>query len=70
MKKIIITLIALYTTLSFAETKRICEIRNVRPLTEAELAAAGIPQINYGKIYKQEMVCKTIEIEKQNKEEK
>jgi hypothetical protein len=65
MKKIIITLAVLYTTASFADTKQVCEIRNIRPLTQAELQARGFAQINYGTIYKQEIVCKMVE--KENK---
>ena len=37
--------------------RKICKIVNVRPLTKEELEAKGIPQINYGTIYKQEMIC-------------
>lgn len=37
--------------------QQVCKIVNVRPLTKEELAAKGVPQINYGTIYLQELVC-------------
>jgi hypothetical protein len=37
--------------------KQICKIVNVRPLTKEELEAKGVPQINYGTIYLQQLVC-------------
>jgi hypothetical protein len=35
----------------------VCKIVNVRPLTKEELEARGVPQINYGTIFLQELVC-------------
>jgi hypothetical protein len=37
--------------------QQVCKIVNVRPLTKEELEAKGVPQINYGTIYLQQLVC-------------
>jgi hypothetical protein len=43
---------------SLQKSKQVCKIINVRPLTKEELEARGIsPQINYGTIYLQQLVC-------------
>ena len=42
---------------SLQKPKQVCKIVNVRPLTKEELEAKGLPQINYGTIYLQQLVC-------------
>ena len=60
MKTLTIFLVGLLTISALAEEapRKICKIVNVRPLTKEELEAKGIsPQINYGTIYLQQLVC-------------
>jgi hypothetical protein len=59
--KILLVLILASTLLYAAETKKICKIVNVRPMTKEELEKAGIPQINYGTQYVQRLVCEVVE---------
>ena len=51
------TIYAVLAEDSLQKPKQICKIVNVRPLTKEELEARGVPQINYGTIYLQELVC-------------
>ena len=51
------TIYAVLAEDSLQKPKQICKIVNVRPLTKEELEARGLPQINYGTIYLQELVC-------------
>ena len=51
------TIYAVLAEDSLQKPKQVCKIVNVRPLTKEELEAQGIPQINYGKLYKQELIC-------------
>jgi hypothetical protein len=56
----VLGLAAIYAVLaedSLQKPKQVCKIVNVRPLTKEELEAKGVPQINYGTIYLQELVC-------------
>jgi hypothetical protein len=63
LKKIIFLLglaviLGVYAEDNLQKPEQVCKIVNVRPLTKEELEAKGIsPQINYGKIYLQELVC-------------
>ena len=59
MKTLTIFLVGLLTISALAEEapRKICKIVNVRPLTKEELEAKGVPQINYGTIYLQQLVC-------------
>ena len=59
MKTLTIFLVGLLTISALAEEapRKICKIVNVRPLTKEELEAKGGPQINYGTIYLQQLVC-------------
>lgn len=59
--KILLILIFASTLLYAAETKKVCKIVNVRPMTKEELEKAGIPQINYGTQYVQRLVCEVVE---------
>jgi hypothetical protein len=69
MKIIITAGLVIWSVVSFAKERVVCEIKLVRPLTEQELKEQGIPQINYGTEYKKELVCKKIQVE-DKKEEK
>ena len=60
MKSSLILLLA-STLLYAAEPRKVCKIVNVRPMTKEELAKAGIPQINYGTQYVQQLVCEVVE---------
>lgn len=52
------TIYAVLAEDSLQKPKQVCKIVNVRPLTKEELEAKGIsPQINYGTIYLQQLVC-------------
>jgi hypothetical protein len=51
------TIYAVLAEDSLQKPKQVCKIVNVRPLTKEELEAKGLPQINYGTIYLQELVC-------------
>ena len=51
------TIYAVLAEDSLQKPKQVCKIVNVRPLTKEELEAKGVPQINYGTIYFQELVC-------------
>jgi len=51
------TIYAVLAEDSLQKPKQVCKIVNVRPLTKEELEARGVPQINYGTIYLQELVC-------------
>lgn len=51
------TIYAVLAEDSLQKPKQVCKIVNVRPLTKEELEAKGVPQINYGTIYLQELVC-------------
>lgn len=51
------TIYAVFAQDSSPKPQQICKIVNVRPLTKEELEARGVPQINYGTIYLQELVC-------------
>ena len=51
------TIYAVFAQDSPPKPQQICKIVNVRPLTKEELEARGVPQINYGTIYLQELVC-------------
>jgi hypothetical protein len=51
------TIYAVLAEDNLQKPKQVCKIVNVRPLTKEELEAQGIPQINYGTIYLQELVC-------------
>ena len=51
------TICAVLAEDSLQKPKQVCKIVNVRPLTKEELEAKGLPQINYGTIYLQELVC-------------
>ena len=56
----VLGLAAIYAVLaedSLQKPKQVCKIVNVRPLTKEELEAKGVPQINYGTIYLQQLVC-------------
>lgn len=62
--KIIITVgLVVWSLVSFAAEKTVCEIKLIRPLTEQELKEQGIPQINYGTEYKKELVCRKVQVE-------
>ena len=57
---IVLGLATIYAVLAednLQKPKQVCKIVNVRPLTKEELEAKGVPQINYGTIYLQELVC-------------
>jgi hypothetical protein len=57
---VVLGLATIYAVLaqdSSPKPQQICKIVNVRPLTKEELEARGVPQINYGTIYLQELVC-------------
>jgi hypothetical protein len=69
MKTIITIGALLWVSASVAAEKTVCEIKLIRPLTEQELKEQGIPQINYGKEHKKELVCRKIQVE-DKKEEK
>ena len=60
MKRLLILLFAV-TALGATETKKVCKIINVRPMTKEELEKAGIAQINYGTQYVQKLVCEVVE---------
>ena len=51
------TIFAVLAEDNLQKPKQVCKIVNVRPLTKEELEAKGVPQINYGTIYLQELVC-------------
>ena len=51
------TIYAVLAEDNLQKPKQVCKIVNVRPLTKEELEAKGVPQINYGTIYLQELVC-------------
>jgi hypothetical protein len=51
------TIYAVLAEDSLQKPQQVCKIVNVRPLTKEELEARGVPQINYGTIYLQELVC-------------
>ena len=51
------TIYAVLAEDSLQKPKQVCKIVNVRPLTKEELEARGVPQINYGTIFLQELVC-------------
>jgi len=51
------TIYAVLAEDSLQKPKQVCKIVNVRPLTKEELEAKGVPQINYGTIYLQELIC-------------
>ena len=51
------TIYAVLAEDNLQKPKQVCKIVNVRPLTKEELEARGVPQINYGTIYLQELVC-------------
>jgi hypothetical protein len=51
------TIYAVLAEDSLQKPKQVCKIVNVRPLTKEELEAKGVPQINYGTIYLQQLVC-------------
>ena len=51
------TIYAVLAEDSLQKPKQVCKIVNVRPLTKEELEAKGLPQINYGTIYLQELIC-------------
>ena len=51
------TIYAVFAQDNSPKPQQICKIVNVRPLTKEELEARGVPQINYGTIYLQELVC-------------
>jgi hypothetical protein len=51
------TIYAVLAEDSLQKPKQVCKIVNVRPLTKEELEARGVPQINYGTIYLQQLVC-------------
>ena len=51
------TIYAVLAQDSLQKPKQVCKIVNVRPLTKEELEARGVPQINYGTIFLQELVC-------------
>ena len=51
------TIYAVLAQDNLQKPKQVCKIVNVRPLTKEELEAKGVPQINYGTIYLQELVC-------------
>ena len=51
------TIYAVLAEDSLQKPKQVCKIVNVRPLTKEELEARGVPQINYGIIYLQQLVC-------------
>jgi hypothetical protein len=51
------TIYAVLAEDSLQKPKQVCKIVNVRPLTKEELESKGAPQINYGTIYLQELVC-------------
>ena len=56
----VLGLATIYTVLaedSLQKPKQVCKIVNVRPLTKEELEAKGVPQINYGTIYLQQLIC-------------
>ena len=51
------TIYAVLAEDNLQKPKQVCKIVNVRPLTKEELEARGVPQINYGTIYLQQLVC-------------
>ena len=51
------TIYAVLAEDSLQKPKQVCKIVNVRPLTKEELEARGVPQINYGTIYLQQLIC-------------
>ena len=51
------TIYAVLAEDNLQQPKQVCKIVNVRPLTKEELEARGVPQINYGTIYLQQLVC-------------
>ena len=51
------TIYAVLAEDNLQKPKQVCKIVNVRPLTKEELEVRGVPQINYGTIYLQELVC-------------
>ena len=51
------TIYAVLAEDNLQKPQQVCKIVNVRPLTKEELEARGVPQINYGTIYLQELVC-------------
>jgi hypothetical protein len=51
------TIYAVLAEDNLQKPKQVCKIVNVRPLTKEELEAKGVPQINYGTIYLQQLVC-------------
>jgi hypothetical protein len=69
MKTIITIGLVVWSLVSFAKERTVCEIKIVRLLTEQELKEQGIPQVNYGTEYKKEMVCRKVQVE-DKKEEK
>jgi len=54
---VLATIYAVLAEDSLQKPKQVCKIVNVRPLTKEELEARGVPQINYGTIYLQQLVC-------------
>ena len=60
MKRLLILLL-LPSVLFATEPKKVCKIINVRPMTKEELEKSGIPQINYGTQYVQQLVCEVVE---------
>ena len=51
------TIYAVLAEDNLQKPQQVCKIVNVRPLTKEELEAKGVPQINYGTIYLQQLVC-------------
>jgi hypothetical protein len=51
------TIYAVLAEDNLQKPKQVCKIVNVRPLTKEELEAKGVPQINYGTIYLQQLIC-------------
>jgi hypothetical protein len=51
------TIYAVLAEDNLQKPQQVCKIVNVRPLTKEELEAQGVPEINYGTIYLQQLVC-------------